>query len=76
MKKGTLGRSSLEVSSLGFGCLDRQEAISLVREAFENLGAAALELIDDDRRQTKDALAQVQVQGDRHPAHLAALVAR
>jgi aryl-alcohol dehydrogenase-like predicted oxidoreductase len=45
MKKRTLGRSNLEVSSLGFGCMglsfgygpaqERQNAISLIRDAFE-----------------------------------------
>jgi aryl-alcohol dehydrogenase-like predicted oxidoreductase len=45
MKKRTLGRSNLEVSSLGFGCMglsfgygpaqEKQTAISLIREAFE-----------------------------------------
>jgi pyridoxine 4-dehydrogenase len=46
MKKRTLGRSNLEASALGFGCmglsfgygpaLERQEAISLIRDAFES----------------------------------------
>jgi aryl-alcohol dehydrogenase-like predicted oxidoreductase len=46
MKKRKLGRSNLEVSSLGFGCmglsfgygpaLDKQSAISLIRAAFES----------------------------------------
>ena len=45
MKKRTLGRSNLEVSSLGFGCMglsfgygpaqEKQNAISLIRDAFE-----------------------------------------
>ena len=42
----------------------------------ENLGAAALELSADDLRQIAEALAQIKVQGDRYPAHLAALVGR
>jgi aryl-alcohol dehydrogenase-like predicted oxidoreductase len=46
MKKRTLGKSGLEVSTLGFGCMglswaygpaaDRQEAISLIRAAVEH----------------------------------------
>jgi len=46
MKKRTLGRSNLEVSALGFGCMglsfgygpaqEKQNAISLIRDAFES----------------------------------------
>jgi aryl-alcohol dehydrogenase-like predicted oxidoreductase len=46
VKKRTLGRSNLEVSALGFGCmglsfgygpaLEKQAALSLIREAFES----------------------------------------
>jgi aryl-alcohol dehydrogenase-like predicted oxidoreductase len=42
----------------------------------ENLGAAALELTGDDLRQIEGALAQIKVQGDRYPAHLAARAGR
>jgi aryl-alcohol dehydrogenase-like predicted oxidoreductase len=42
----------------------------------ENLGAASIELTADDLRGIGDVLAQVQVQGDRYPAHLQALVGR
>ena len=42
----------------------------------ENLGAADLELTADDRRRLEEALAQVKVQGDRYPPHLAALTGR
>jgi aryl-alcohol dehydrogenase-like predicted oxidoreductase len=42
----------------------------------ENLGAAALELTPDDRRQIAEALAEIKVQGDRYPPHLAALTGR
>jgi aryl-alcohol dehydrogenase-like predicted oxidoreductase len=42
----------------------------------ENLGAAALELTEDDQRQIKAALAQIKVQGDRYPPHLAARAGR
>lgn len=42
----------------------------------ENIGAAALALAADDLRRIDDALARVQVQGDRYPAHLAATVGR
>jgi aryl-alcohol dehydrogenase-like predicted oxidoreductase len=42
----------------------------------ENLGAAAVALTRDDLGQIGDLLAQVEVQGDRYPAHLQALVGR
>jgi aryl-alcohol dehydrogenase-like predicted oxidoreductase len=42
----------------------------------ENLGAAAVELTDDDRRRIQEALAEIKVQGDRYPAHLAARTGR
>ena len=42
----------------------------------ENLGAANLELTADDLRQIEGALANIKVQGDRYPAHLAARAGR
>jgi len=42
----------------------------------ENLGAAAVELTEDDLRRIQEALAHVKVQGDRYPPHLAALTGR
>jgi aryl-alcohol dehydrogenase-like predicted oxidoreductase len=42
----------------------------------ENLGAAAVELTDHDRRRIQEALAEIKVQGDRYPAHLAARTGR
>jgi aryl-alcohol dehydrogenase-like predicted oxidoreductase len=42
----------------------------------ENLGAAALELTEGDLRQIEEALADIKVQGDRYPAHLATRVGR
>ncbi|HZX72020.1 MAG TPA: aldo/keto reductase [Rhodanobacter sp.] len=38
----------------------------------ENIGAADIALDADDLRQIAESLAQIQVQGDRYPAHLAA----
>jgi aryl-alcohol dehydrogenase-like predicted oxidoreductase len=42
----------------------------------ENVGAAAVELTADELRRIERALADVRVQGDRYPAHLAALVGK
>jgi aryl-alcohol dehydrogenase-like predicted oxidoreductase len=42
----------------------------------ENIGASAIELSAEDLRRIGDALAHIQVQGDRYPAHLAARAGR
>jgi len=42
----------------------------------ENLAAADVELSQDDLRGIASSLAQIQVQGDRYPAHLAARAGR
>ena len=42
----------------------------------ENVGAAAIELTADDLRKVGDALAHIEVQGDRYPPHRAARAGR
>lgn len=42
----------------------------------ENVGAAAVELTQDDLGQIQEVLAQIKVQGERYPAHLAARVGK
>jgi aryl-alcohol dehydrogenase-like predicted oxidoreductase len=42
----------------------------------ENVGAAAVELSKDDLSKIESSLAQIQVQGGRYPAHLAARVGK
>jgi aryl-alcohol dehydrogenase-like predicted oxidoreductase len=42
----------------------------------ENVGAAAVELTASDLLQIAEALAEVKVQGDRYPAHLAGRAGR
>jgi aryl-alcohol dehydrogenase-like predicted oxidoreductase len=42
----------------------------------ENVGAAAIELTAGELRHIHEVLAQIDVQGDRYPAHLAARVGR
>jgi aryl-alcohol dehydrogenase-like predicted oxidoreductase len=95
MQKRILGKSGLEVSALGLGCMglsfgygpatNRHDAMKLIRAAHErgvtffdgttklhrldeNLGAVALTLDQNDLGRIGQALASVQVQGDRYPA--------
>jgi aryl-alcohol dehydrogenase-like predicted oxidoreductase len=42
----------------------------------ENLGAAAVELTDDDLREIDDATARIEIEGARYPEHLERLVDR
>jgi aryl-alcohol dehydrogenase-like predicted oxidoreductase len=42
----------------------------------ENVGAAAIELTTGELARITDALARIEVKGDRYPAHLAARVGR
>ena len=42
----------------------------------ENIGAASVELTAEDLRHIEEALARIKVQGDRYPAHLAAVVGK
>jgi aryl-alcohol dehydrogenase-like predicted oxidoreductase len=42
----------------------------------ENVGAASVELTEEDLRQIEAAVSQIKVQGDRYPAHLAARAGR
>lgn len=42
----------------------------------ENIGAASLELTANELTRINDALARIEVKGDRYPAHLAARVGR
>lgn len=42
----------------------------------ENLGAADVELTEDDLRRIDEAVGQIKVQGDRYPPHLAARAGR
>jgi aryl-alcohol dehydrogenase-like predicted oxidoreductase len=42
----------------------------------ENVGAAVIDLSAADLGRIEDALAHIQIHGDRYPAHLSAMVAR
>jgi aryl-alcohol dehydrogenase-like predicted oxidoreductase len=47
-----------------------------VQRLRENVGAAAVELSSEELRRIRDALAHIEVQGDRYPPHLAARTGR
>jgi aryl-alcohol dehydrogenase-like predicted oxidoreductase len=47
-----------------------------VQRMRENVGGATVDVTADDLRQIGAALADIKVEGDRYPAHLAALVGR
>jgi aryl-alcohol dehydrogenase-like predicted oxidoreductase len=42
----------------------------------ENMGAATVELTSDDLRSIEDAVAGIEVQGERYPAHLQKMISR
>ena len=64
MQKRKLGKSNLEVSAVGLGCLE------------ENLGAAAVELTPDDLREIDSAASKITVHGARYPEHLEKMTGR
>ena len=79
MQKRKLGKSGLEVSSIGLGCMglsygygpavDKQHGISLIRAAFER-GVTFF-----DTAEAYGPFANEE-QGDRYPAHLQQRVGR
>jgi len=80
MQKRKLGRSNLEVSALGFGCMgmsfsygpsgDKRELISLLRSA------VAVELTSDHLHEIDSAASKITVKGARYPENLEQLTGR
>ena len=78
MQKRKLGKSNLEVSALGLGCMgmtfsyapfpEKKDSIALLR--------AAVELSAEDLRQIETALSQIQVEGARYPEALEKVTGR
>jgi len=63
-----LGAEGPEVSALGLGCMGLSPKARGLRE---KIGAAKIDSTEDDLRTIGNALAEIRVQGDCHPAHLA-----
>jgi len=83
MRTRKLGNSDLEVSAIGFGCMGLNFSYdhSLSKEnrlhrLEENLAAADVALAPDDLTMIESAAAEIQVEGERYPAHLIATTGR
>ena len=83
MQKRTLGKSNLEVSAIGFGCMglssgygpavDKQAGIALIRAAFER----GITFFDTaDLREIDRAASQITVRGARYPEQLEQMTGR
>ena len=65
MEKRKLGRSNLEVSAIGLGCMGMSHGYG---PAEENIGA--VELTGDDLRDIDRAAAAIEIRGARYPEAL------
>ena len=67
MEKRKLGRSNLEVSAIGLGCMGMSHGYG---RAAENIGVAAVELTGDDLRDIDRAAAAIEIRAARYPEAL------
>ena len=83
MQKRKLGKSGLEVSTLGLAWLLAQKpwivpipGTTKQNRLDENIGAAAIELTPDDLREIESAASKIALQGARYPENLEKMTGR
>jgi predicted aldo/keto reductase-like oxidoreductase len=73
MQKRKLGKSGLEVSAMGLGCMGMSYGYG---PPADSIGAATLELTSDDLREIDSAASKITLQGARYPEKLDQLTGR
>ena len=77
MQKRTLGKSGLEVSALGLGCMGLSFGYGpATNKEEENIGGANVVLTSNDINDIDTAFSAIPIQGDRYPANLQNRVGR